>query len=427
MRTSLTACLLALAIVACEGENGAQPGAANGAAARENVARDPTAAQSPRPDPDLLTLAEGAVVLSASANAPAALALTDGAPRIPWQNEGRRDPLPYTFVFELRAPTRVRQVGIAGAGERPGGIQGGSARGVTVEASSEGPETGYRQIASLEAAPDGETLVPVAAGAPIRWLRFTVSSNHGSGIWTYIGEAIVRGEQALPDPALGFAGVYRTGPRDFVELKQEGGAITGCYSSQGGTDRGSLSGEAEKGVARLGWRSDEGVTGTALFVIDSRRRLNGVRYRDRSRAAWAGGAAPAGTVTQCSAAPGPANPIAAALEADGRALIYGIRFDFDQAVLKPESAPALERLLAALQGNSGLRLTIEGHTDADGADDYNLRLSADRARAVVGWLVARGVDSGRLEPAGRGETRPVADNATADGRALNRRVEAVRR
>lgn len=425
MNKALGIALAALTVGGCGAQDGAQ---ANGGAASEASANQQTPpASAAAPEIDLLTLAEGAVVVSASANAPAALSLTDGAPRTAWVNSGRRDPLPYSFVFELRAPTRLAHVGVVGAGARPGGVQGGAARGIVIEGSAEGPDAGYRRLAAFDAAAEGESLAQIPTGEPVRWLRFTVISNHGSAIFTYLAGAIVRGEQILPARLADFRGVFQTGPRDFVELKQEGGVITGCYSEQGGAVRGTLSGEADRGVARLRWRSDEGVTGAALLVIDSRGALNGVRYRDRSRGAWAGPQAAAGTTTQCSRQDPPANPIAAALETDGRALIYGILFDHDRATLRPESTPALERLLAALRGAPALGLTIEGHTDSDGADDYNLRLSDARARSVIAWLAARGIAAGRLDPAGRGETRPVAGNDTADGRALNRRVEAVRR
>jgi outer membrane protein OmpA-like peptidoglycan-associated protein len=317
---------------------------------------------------------------------------------------------------------------VIGAGARPGGVQGGAARGIVIEGSAEGPDAGYRRLAAFDAAAEGETLAEASNGEPVRWLRFTVTSNHGSAIFTYLGDPIARGEQMSPPAMPAFRGVFQVGPRDFVELKQgENGIVTGCYSEQGGAVRGTLSGEAMGGVARLRWRSGDGVDGVAMFVIDSRGALNGVRYRDRSRGTWGGGPAPEGTVTQCSREEAPANPVAAALEADGRALIYGILFDFDQAVIRPGSEPALERLLAALQADPALRLTIEGHTDSDGADAYNLDLSGRRARAVVDWLVGRGIAPDRLAPAGRGETAPVAGNDSADGRALNRRVEAVRR
>ncbi|GAB5471085.1 MAG: hypothetical protein Kilf2KO_41150 [Rhodospirillales bacterium] len=80
-------------------------------------------------------------------------------------------------------------------------------------------------------------------------------------------------------------------------------------------------------------------------------------------------------------------------------------------------------MLEALQAAPEMRVPIEGHTDADGSDAYNQDLSARRAASVVAWLKERGIADGRLGSKGRGEGEPVASNKTADGKALNRRVE----
>jgi outer membrane protein OmpA-like peptidoglycan-associated protein len=122
-----------------------------------------------------------------------------------------------------------------------------------------------------------------------------------------------------------------------------------------------------------------------------------------------------------------ASTLADVLQETGRVSVYGITFDFNKATLRPEAAPVLGQVQAMLAANSGLRIAIEGHTDSIGQPAYNLKLSADRAAAVMAWLVAHGVDPTRLTTAGLGDTKPVADNATEDGRAENRRVELVRR
>jgi hypothetical protein len=100
-----------------------------------------------------------------------------------------------------------------------------------------------------------------------------------------------------------------------------------------------------------------------------------------------------------------------------------IGFATAKAELLPDAGPALDAVACALQADPALRLWVGVHTDSQGAGAYNLRLSEDRANAVAAALVARGIDAGRLAAAGYGETRPIAPNTTAEGRAANRRVE----
>ncbi|TDR93931.1 OmpA family protein [Enterovirga rhinocerotis] len=112
----------------------------------------------------------------------------------------------------------------------------------------------------------------------------------------------------------------------------------------------------------------------------------------------------------------------------GRTTIYGILFDFDKADIKPESAPQLKEISDLMARNPGISVEVVGHTDNQGGQAYNLRLSQNRAAAVVAELTARyGVAAGRLTSRGMGMDQPVASNADEAGRALNRRVELIRR
>ncbi len=386
------------------------------------------------PQVDLLTLARGAVLVSAPADLNKALALTDGNPASNWNASTKKLPLPYPFVFELIAPAMLDAVGITGAGERPGGVVGGSARIVRVEGSAEGPETGYTAIATLVAAADGGTLTDVTQPGPFRWLRFTVQGAQSeTAAWIYLNEVIAQGTL---DPPMGedrFTGVFQTGRKDTLELKQDGTGVTGCYLGNGGHSTGTITGAVQDGVALVSWKSDQGITGTAFLTIDSTGALAGARYRQRSRSVWGGPPAPEGTVTPCSTpsagaeASDAVDPIVKALNEDGVFRIYGIYFDHNKDIPKASSATALKQLLTALQAAPELVVDIEGHTDADGSDAFNQDLSQRRSASVVGWLVENGIDAGRLQPVGKGEAEPVASNATADGKALNRRVEVRKR
>lgn len=115
--------------------------------------------------------------------------------------------------------------------------------------------------------------------------------------------------------------------------------------------------------------------------------------------------------------------LAEQLEREGKVDLYGIYFDTAKATLKPESEATLQQVLGVLNDDAALKLVIAGHTDNEGGDDYNQGLSERRAAAVVAWLTGNGVAADRLRSEGLGEARPVADNASEAGRALNRRVE----
>lgn len=103
--------------------------------------------------------------------------------------------------------------------------------------------------------------------------------------------------------------------------------------------------------------------------------------------------------------------------------INNIFFEFNKADLKPESFYELDNLVQLLKDNPRMEIKISGHTDNLGNDEYNLKLSQDRAAAVLNYLVSKGIDVKRLSSEGFGETQPVADNNTEEGRAINRRVE----
>lgn len=106
-----------------------------------------------------------------------------------------------------------------------------------------------------------------------------------------------------------------------------------------------------------------------------------------------------------------------------RLVLRGVNFDFNKSDIRPDSRPILDEAAEILRANPEVRISIEGHTDATGSDAYNERLSVRRGEAVFRYLVNRGVAPERMEVIGYGESRPVADNATEQGRAQNRRVE----
>lgn len=123
-----------------------------------------------------------------------------------------------------------------------------------------------------------------------------------------------------------------------------------------------------------------------------------------------------------------AQTINAALKSQGRIALYGVLFDTNQAVIKPESAETLEQMAKALKNEPALNVYIVGHTDNQGNLDANMALSKKRAQAVADALSTRyGVAAKRLQAYGVASLAPTALNASDDGRARNRRVEMVLR
>jgi len=428
IRRSHSVALVAAAFSLCTacGDSSAQGEEAASSIADEASA-EPQSASGTQPAPrvDLLTAARGASLFFASTDAPGALALIDGDRASHWSTATVRNPAPHSFVVELMAPAVLEKVGVDGAGERPGGVAGGSAGTVRVEGSADGPDTGFRPLATFQAAAEGETVVQPRGEGKVRWLRFTIEgAQNEDANFLYLDELVAYGTLDPVEESGRFAGTFQTGRANFVRLAQNGPLVTGCYIENGGRSSGVIDGAIVDGVALVNWTSEQGISGTALFTRTAAGELDGMRYRQRSRTSWGGPVADGEAQVSCGEEA--ANPVAEALQEDGFARLYGIHFAYDSDVPKPSAKAALEQLRDALASSQALNVVIEGHTDADGADRYNTDLSRRRAEAVVRWLVEQGISADRLTAVGKGESEPVASNETADGRALNRRVEVRR-
>ena len=120
--------------------------------------------------------------------------------------------------------------------------------------------------------------------------------------------------------------------------------------------------------------------------------------------------------------------LALALQEKGTVAVHQILFDAGKATIMPESGVTLASIGELLQSDVTLNVEIRGHTDNLGAPSVNLRLSRDRAAAVKIYLVQNlGIAAERLTTSGFGDTKPVASNATENGRAQNRRIEFVKK
>jgi OOP family OmpA-OmpF porin len=119
----------------------------------------------------------------------------------------------------------------------------------------------------------------------------------------------------------------------------------------------------------------------------------------------------------------PPSPPAAA--APKKLVLEGVNFDNDKATLRPEASATLDRMAAELKEWGDVKVEVAGHTDARASARYNQQLSERRANTVRDYLIGKGIAADRLSAKGYGESQPVADNDTEEGRAKNRRVELI--
>ena len=224
------------------------------------------------------------------------------------------------------------------------------------------------------------------------------------------------------------SGTYETN-FDKFRVQQDGASVTGCYEHASGL---ITNGGIEGRVTRFTWVQDKD-RGTAVLTFSP----DGKELFGR----WWAGSEPNGvgniwtgkkisdTVGSCphwKGAQTASSQLAKDIAETGRARIYGINFDTDSDVIKPESKASLETIVKLAKEKNDWKFTIEGHTDSTATPAYNQRLSEKRAAAVKAYLTAAGVAGTRMAAQGLGATKPVADNGTAMGRAQNRRVELVK-
>ncbi|MCC7259133.1 MAG: OmpA family protein [Gammaproteobacteria bacterium] len=198
-----------------------------------------------------------------------------------------------------------------------------------------------------------------------------------------------------------------------MALTQEGAVVTGCFDRSG-----DLTGTVSGSILRATGldRSDRTKSAFILSVapdgsLRGVRSSNGAPFR-----LYAAPVAPGGTKSAC---PTPAVKLGCG------AIIHGINFDFDSAVIRRDAEPVLAALHAGLRNDPATSIGIEGHTSSEGSNEYNQALSERRAQAVVADLARRGIAAARLTAIGVGEVRPIMSNNDENGRAMNRRVEVV--
>jgi len=374
------------------------------------------------PRTNIFTIAAGALVLTHSGQYSdqwAALNLVDGDPATGW-SAPQGNKLPATFVIELTQSHRLTSIALDARQAQEQGYPGISAKAVEVWTSNDGPDAGFVRAAATDSPKGARAELTLTAHPVARWVKLIVRSNWGHAEYTELMEVEGYGDPVGAAPARPAIATSFDTNYGAMTLTSNGTSVYGCY------DGGTINGATDGRTINVEWRGngENAHFGGALFILSSAGDfVNGVWYLNGQRQGlWYGK-----TRAQPYTCPGrAAEAVDASLKSTGRAILYGVRFASDSASLGSDSDSTLQQVLALLKNDPALRLAIEGHTDSTNTDAYNMDLSARRANAVADWLANHGIDRERLKPQGYGRTRPIADNGTPQGRAINRRVEIAK-
>lgn len=374
---------------------------------------------------DLLDFDQGTVLVSATESYGEGVSgwaphfLSDGSVKEGWCS-AQGHPAGNEFVYELEQDSSPERLRLVTAGADEAGYPGISAK--EVELWGAGAKGGFEKLGSFLAPQDGAKEFAVVAPRPLRRIKLVVKSNWGDTQYTELMEVDLLGRKVGPAPKVVAGGEFYSSEWNGLRIKQTGTRLEGCYDHKQGT----FSGELDGRVAKVRWRETDGETvtqGTATFVVaaDSSSVQGIYFWEGELRGTW--NLEKPATEEQRPKCTPPGSSLADELAKHGRLVLYGIRFDTNSDVPRADSEATLQQLLELLQKQAGLRLQVEGHTDSTNTDAYNQELSERRAKAVVKWLTGKGIEPARLSGKGFGRSRPIASNDSAQGRALNRRVE----
>lgn len=349
-----------------------------------------------------------------------AMSAIDGSPRLYSLTSRVPADARVVFVYSLPAPTVFERLVVPGVAETPSPLQT-FVREVRVAGSAASADGDFVPLAAGTMRVSGRRAedieLTVVPHEPVRWVRVELSGAMDTAQrdgFLEFSELKGFGRRQAPDAHADFSGPWH-GPGLTMRLWQQGAVVRGCYDQRGrlqGTVDGPLlraTGTAEGTGVRsvfIGAFVGEG-PGRSLYLM---RSSNGAPFRLST-------AVSGSTPREPACAPPGGSGLGCG------AMVHGLHFDPDSAVLRPQSAPLLDALQQGLAADPAARVTIEGHTSSDGDPAYNQQLSERRAAAVVEALVRRGIAREQLSAAGIGERRPIAPNSEEAGRALNRRVE----
>lgn len=372
---------------------------------------------------DLLTFARGAVPLAIGGDGKGAdfehaVRIIDGSPGSFTILNRATDETVVEFLYELPALTRFDRFAVPNVLETPSPTMT-FFRDVQVLGSSEGPEAGFSLLAEAlletHAGKDMLTELTVVSQSPVRWIRLRLQGGiflpGGTGFLEF-SELIGNGTQDVALPSDGFSGNWKKGANEMA-LEQDGALVSGCYDGTG-----KLEGTVDGSILRAtGVDLNDKTKSAFILSLAADGSLRGVRSSNGGPFRL--------YVLPVAAASARLSCKAPEVRVGCGSVLYGLNFDYDSAVLRPEAAEVLAALHDGLNGDAATAITIEGHTSSEGSSDYNQALSERRAQSVVDALISRGIPEGRLEALGVGEARPIAGNDDESGRSMNRRVEVV--
>ncbi|PFH20997.1 OmpA family protein [Burkholderia sp. JKS000303] len=425
-----------------QGDNAASAPASAPAAAPASAQQAAPVAATPA-EIDVAGLTAGAFAVGAKDTS--WFRLLDGVPDSPGIQVNDN---PYTLTIALPATATITSFAMTS-----NALQKITAHHVKVEASTQGANGPWSTAYDAEFA-NAATVGPgvtqrarLASPVSAKWLRLTLSSPqdaapYGIGLARFAALGTFDG---APQAVRQIGGLYhfplQFGSSGYVLLQQSGASVSGCYfeaAHTGGDDvkvgqvLGTIVGGIESGgylrFTRNDGQSGTGTPGVMVFSPDAHDAF-AMLFKGDAHTFGQVDESPGtriGASTLTCEASGQPDPLAEQLQQTGRVQLYGVNFDLDQATLRADAKPMLDKAAAILKAHPGWKIEVGGHTDSSGAADHNATLSEARAKAVEQYLVAAGVPAGDLGAKGYGATRPLMPNDTEIGRAQNRRVELVK-
>jgi outer membrane protein OmpA-like peptidoglycan-associated protein len=391
------------------------------------VVSAPLHAQQPaaQPETSLVSFSAGALLVQKPSEYDShwsAFWIMDERPQSGWASaEGRIQD--NVVVIELAEKTVLKKLAFDTASIDG---DGRGAKDILIEISDEGPTTGFKKITSVTLI-DRKDNQTFKVDSPLagRWLKLTIRNNHGANDYTELMDFRGYGQQLTKTTLAEVSGTYSTNYNDF-HLRQQGTAVTGCYEWNNGVLNGGIEGR----IMKFTWQENDRKGPAVMVFTADGKKFFGLWWNEGGENDIGGdwnGTRKSQEVGRCPHwSGGVQEQMVKDLATFGRVRIYGINFDIDSAVIRDESKPTLDKMVAMLKTDTNLKLTIEGHTDQSGTIEHNQKLSQNRAEAVKAYLATAGIAADRLKAAGFGSSKPVAGNDTALGRAQNRRVELVK-